>query len=287
MSEHHPLVKVLFAEIPTGPYWAPSSRALWLRAMEAAFDLIYISSEGISISIQTKPLKILSAETTEPEEEKPQATAPVQAPPAEEKAPVQEPPKNVGGRPSTVGRPDDIPTNLEMALEAIDHHEGKASAPQIRKFIAGKYWPDIREHWSSNLFDLTNKGKLARNGINFVRPAAVPEKMPAKVPTKPIVADKPAVPLPPHTVVFEFDSEKIRLVPREARLAEALRRAMGKGHLDYTFLARSGLGPDYRSSINAKNWCMEMFSVLTPKLTSINLTVTHAPDFGYSMKIAD
>lgn len=300
MTEHHALVKALVADIPTGAIWPQALRERWLTAAAAVFDLVYVASETIDMrevlvratatdAVSSKQLlrgETVFVETaTEPNTkvaDEPEPKVEVVAPIAQSVAPA----RNVGGRPRTTGpgRPDGIPTNLNMALDAIDHHEGKASASQIMAYVRRQYWPEAPGSWTASLYDHVTAKKLARDGINFVRPVDLSAEEKPKTPEA--KAGSPAMEVTERIegIKFEYAGKSTLLSKIEFRLAEALRRAMGKGHLDYAYLMQAGTaGQARRAGLSEKVWCMEAMMTLRPRLETIGLDVSHTPNFGYTM----
>lgn len=119
---------------------------------------------------------------------------------------ISKPEKNLGGRPNQSGRPDGLPRNLDMALEAIKELGGRAAAPQILAYVRKKWWAGFPTHWTANLYDFVKEKKLERDGINFVAldskaPAAqdVLPKEPLKIPmptVKPTAGPRPPAAAP-------------------------------------------------------------------------------------------
>lgn len=216
--------------------------------------------------------------------------------------------KNVGGRPSKV-RPEGLPSNLFMAVEAIGKL-GPASAPQIRKYARDKWWAGMPDHWSACLYDLVGSGKLARQGMNFVvaeaKPAPAPKSAPPEqrvLPKEPAREPMPAVkptegprrPVTPgaklgppvrrqNEAEFEYDGRKVSLSSREYMIAVKLRAAIGKGHLSVQFLAETALGADKRAAIDNKSLLKDLCEGMSARLRTVGLTIDYYEGFGFIMK---
>jgi len=310
MTERHALVRALIDELPeTGAVWPPSKRVLWLQAAAAVFDLVYgYDVEVVEINATA------TAELPDTEKQRDRGNVEIVREPepstierdrqavwvapkvdvvVEKPAPSAptEMARDVGGRPKSTGpvRPAGIPTNLNMAMDAIAHHEGKASASQIIAYVRRQYWAEAPSNWTASLYDQVAAKKLVRDGINFVRPIE------PKIEEKPIatVAAATPDPLPSQVkrpileggVKFEFNGKSVMLTKTEFRVAEALRRAIGKGHLDYAYLMQAGTaGQQRRAGLSEKVWCMETIAGIRQMLTPLGLDIIHAPDFGYTMQ---
>jgi hypothetical protein len=221
--------------------------------------------------------------------------------------------KDVGGRPSAVGRPDGIPRNLDMALEAIKELGGKAAAPQILAYVRKKWWSNCADHWTSNLHDFAKQKKLARDGINFVAPLpklahveideasgvdtqtaariAEIESKPRVLPRGLVRAPMPPVqptagkrPLASGVIKFEHgDRSTILSSTREYTIAGKLRAAMGSGHVAEAFLAERVIGSNTEHNrAMIKDICLGM----NPALADVGLKIEHYPGFGLLMKEA-
>lgn len=234
------------------------------RLVGGADRLIAEGRKPIAHSIEEKPAPIKSVAIAKP--------------PAE---------KNLGGKPNKSERPENLPRNIGMALEAIKELGGKASAPQILGYIRQKWWAGFPSSWTAVLYDLVKNGTLARDGINFIAPVA--EKVVA--PTVPAVQEhKPRVPEPGNKlgpparaegVMFRHGGETVTLHAREAAVTEKLYAARGKGHVDARFLAGL-IGIKSEADLTMQ----EFVKVLNPKIAPLGLTVEFFKGFGFLMKDA-
>lgn len=220
----------------------------------------------------------------------------VDAPPKPER---HDPPKirNLGGGVNP-NRPVDLETNIELATMAIEALGGKASAPQIRDWVLKHKWADAPKYWNSCLYDLVGARKLGRDGINFIlskqiiivgdETVTIERKADAK-PTFEPQPDAPRYVAPPLAagVQFEYQGKKVMLQKHEWRVAEALKRAIGKGFLDYSFLGTQARGTSSRYGVGDRGYLQEMMPALCDRLATVGLKVDHSPAFGYTMKEAD
>ncbi len=304
MTEHDPVIVALLKRLPeAGTFWPTEMRRRWLDLMEAAFDLIYESRvepkaappkpEPNAAREVTVGDEILLVATHIPEEqlrplakEEPFNHAPHAGQAAEVNAVAAAAParKNVGGAPSQVGRPEGIPTNLEMASEAI-RSLGPASAPQIREYVKKKYWPNLAAHWTASLYDLVASGKLKRQGINFALPdpvTAVAKSSGAKLPKA----------LPPPRVYapreqdeeFQHGARGVMLAPKEYLVASRLRAAMGKGHIGVQYLAENALGMKRSNGDDAKLTLRDLTAGMADRLATVGLLIEYHEGFGFLMK---
>jgi hypothetical protein len=205
--------------------------------------------------------------------------------------------KNVGGAPSKVGRPAGLPTNKEMAHEAIVALDGRASAPQIRDWLRKKYWSGMPDHWIACLYDMG----LARDGINFVSKAQA--KIDSVLPNEPSRVPMPAVkptagpraPAPgkkfgppsrgPHTATFKHGDRECTLQSsREYVLAGKLRAAMGKGHVSEGFLAENVMSSNTEHN---RQMVRAMCLGMNDALAGVGLSIGFYPGFGLLMKEVD
>lgn len=295
------LIELIRKIPPVGSTWPIADRHRWLRAAESVLDLLYGDNQVIEIG--PLPPREETAETKAAEEPAQQQqteppAAPIEQKAAEPEAPAASPAPaetEAKSRPSKT-RPEGIPTNINMALDAIDEL-GPASAQQILTWCRRKYWAEMPNTWTAVLWNFAAEGKLARAGINFVRPeakkvagggsivtvpASKPEPKPAPTPPAPVLRS------PPPTAAeggqeFEYKGRKLMLHKKEWRLATALVRAMGKGHLDYVFLVNAASAGEKRPGVGDKAWLAEMFDVLKPKMLTVGLDVIHSPPYGYSV----
>jgi hypothetical protein len=83
---------------------------------------------------------------------------------------------------------------------------------------------------------------------------------------------------------FLYKDKSVDLAQHEWRMAEALKRAMGRGHLDYTHLGLQGRGAVSRAAVSDKTWLSETIPVLSRKVGEIGLEVVHAENYGYVMR---
>lgn len=218
--------------------------------------------------------------------------------------PLLPPLKNVGGRQSAF-RPDNIPANLAMAIEAITEL-GPASAPPIRNWIRKKYWSNMPDHWTANLYDFVSSGKLARDGLNFIipekKPSAIAKEQTQVLPKEPSRAPMPRVqptagpretvnpgaklgpPARGGPMAFQHKGQTALLHHREFAIAQVLRAAMGRGHVDTQFLAQKALGSDKRNAIDNESLLRDLVTIMNPKLAPIGLTIEFHKGFGFVMK---
>lgn len=211
---------------------------------------------------------------------------------AKPKKPASDVPKatnNPNGRPAS-SRPAGIPSNFEMAKEAIEKLGGRASAPQIKQYVENKWWPNPPKYWTSTLHDMAGVGKLSRDGINFILPKK-PQQAVAPPAPKPFVQIKPQVLTPPPIaklgppsrtpgIEFKFGDKVVILHEREHKIARRLRAAMGAGHLDSKFLADAA---GYHAG-DKESWLKDMVSIMAPKLATVGLEVEFFKGFGFIMK---
>ena len=306
---HDDIIVAIVSKLPPpGTCWPVEQRQRWLDLMEAAFDVVY---EGAPVEARkaavSKPepnaiqevltdTHVLAVAVHVPEDQLQINTAEHEELDAKATETVTHdedhrqilPRKNVGGAPSQIGRPEDIPSNYEMATEAIRAHDGAASGTQIRDYIKKKYWPGIAAHWTATLYDMVTSRKLARSGINFVVPEpstaiakpAVPKPAPKKVQLQPRV-------YAPHEKPEEFqwkDSTAILLSPKEYLLAAKLRAAMGKGHIGVQYLAENALGMRRGQGEEVKSTLRQMAMGMADRLASIGLAIEYHEGFGFLMK---
>lgn len=322
MTEHDPVIVALLKRLPeAGTFWPAELRRRWLDAMESTIDLVYLD-EPTPIFIQreiteeqrqalrnVKPGKIVAIDRPEPNaiqevltdthvlavavhvpEEQLQHTITVDEMPSQTHQP--EPQKNLGGRPSQVGRPEDIPSNRDMAVAAIKEL-GPASATQIREYVRKHYWSGAPAHWTATLYDMVNVGKLKRQGINFVLPEpSTAVAKPAAMILKPAPKKVQLQPrtYAPHENPEEFqwkDSAAVFLSPKEYLLAAKLRAAMGKGHIGVQYLAENALGMRRGQGEEAKLTLRNLATAMGDRLASIGLAIEYHEGFGFLMKEVD
>ena len=313
MTEYDPIIAALLKRLPeAGTYWPQPLRQRWLDAMESTLDLVY----------QEEPTPVVRREITEQQREKwtdlaeaikPEPNAAREVTVGDEilivaehipeeqlqqmsaeavDAPAPEPQKNVGGRPSQVGRPDDIPSNRDMAVAAIKEL-GPASATQIREYVRKHYWSSVPAHWTATLYDMVNAGKLNRQGINFVLPEpSTAVAKPAAMILKPAPKKVQLQPrtYAPHEKPEEFkwkDSAAVMLSPKEYLLAAKLRAAMGKGHIGVQYLAENALGMRRGQGEEAKLTLRNLATAMGDRLASIGLAIEYHEGFGFLMKEID
>lgn len=278
-----PLIIHLFNRMPApGTVWIESDRVLWLEALESTLNLVYGSSDNIPST--TKPTVLL---------EPPKVTAAVDEKIAEticktENRPTRGPARPPEQKMPAGPRPEGMPTNLAVALEAIDSLGGKAGANQIENYVREKHWPEVNHLWKNCLLTLATQGKLARDGINFVRPKAKP---PAVVPT--VQAKKPPGPKPASSPKKQFTSEaftrfehndrSIELPARCYVLASKLKAAMGQ-HIAEAFLAEKVMGANTE---NNRSTVREVCLGMNDLLGQVGLSIAHYSGFGLIMKEVD
>lgn len=83
---------------------------------------------------------------------------------------------------------------------------------------------------------------------------------------------------------FLYNGKSVDLGQAEWRVAECLKKAMGKGHLDYNFLGMHGRGAVSRAAVSDRSWCVEVIPIMSRKLKAIGLEAVHSPNFGYVMR---
>lgn len=315
MTEYDPIIAALLKRLPeAGTYWPQPLRQRWLDAMESTLDLVYQEEPAAPVSLLMAPAasrvsnvvqkvleerlepnaarevtvgdEILIVAEHIPEEQLQQMNAEAV------EAPAPEPQKNVGGRPSQVGRPDDIPSNRDMAVAAIKEL-GPASATQIREYVRKHYWSSVPAHWTATLYDMVNAGKLNRQGINFVLPEpSTAVAKPAAMILKPAPKKVQLQPrtYAPHEKPEEFkwkDSAAVMLSPKEYLLAAKLRAAMGKGHIGVQYLAENALGMRRGQAEEAKLTLRNLATAMGDRLASIGLAIEYHEGFGFLMKEID
>lgn len=315
MSQADPLIVALLQRLPAaGAPWPIDDRCRWLQACEAILNVVYGPVEKIDIDkfLQPETVAALRAPGTifavdNGDDAVSEVIVPGTASSADESdlsppkfdvpndkiviEPKVPPLKPVAQPPAkSVGRPDNIPSNLAMAIEAIGEL-GPSSAPQIRNWVRKKYWLEAPDHWSASLYDQVSAGHLARSGMNFVVSATKvptteivkPEQPPAK-PELPI--PKPAAPAgrppkPDISVGFNHNGKSTVLASsREYVLAGKLRAVMGQ-HISEAFLSQSILGMNTESG---RDRMKAMALGLNGPLAEVGLKVEHYPGFGLIMK---
>lgn len=263
-----PAIAALIEKLPApGSTWPLVDRLLWLHEMGNALNLMYRSIDNIPIV--TKPTVGQVDQETVDKVMKIDSSK----------------------------RPADAPSNISMALEAIDQSEGlRASARQIQEYVRKKWWPGIPKTWNGCLWNFVSDGRLARDGINFCRPK--PVEAAAVTPSEPKMdvafppvrkpdparLDKPVPPAPPKraadTVRFEHDERSVDLPARGYIYAMKLKAVFGQP-IGEGFLADKVIGSntaDNRSRVVTT--CLAM----NPSLAEIGLKIGHYPGFGLIME---
>lgn len=286
-----PLIVHLFNRMPApGTVWLESDRVLWLEALESTLNLVYGSSDNIPNA--TKPTVLLEAPkvTAVVDEKIAETVREAESTPAPRKParpPEQRPPERKPGHHPT-SRPAGVPTNYVLAVEAIDALGGKASSVHIEKYVREKHWPGIDKGWKNCLWGLAKEGKLARDGINFIRPKAKPPAVVSTAPTK-----KPPGPKPASSPKKQFASEaftrfehndrSIELPARCYVLASKLKAAMGQ-HIAEAFLAEKVIGANTE---NNRSVVREVCLGMNDLLGQVGLSIAHYSGFGLIMKEVD
>jgi hypothetical protein len=212
--------------------------------------------------------------------------------------------KDVGGQ-INPKRPEGLETNIELAAMAITALGGAAAASQIQDWVRKNKWGGVPKYWNSSLYDLAAAKKLSRDGINFTLPKPAfeaisdeivkresvpqvePEVLPKEQPRAPPAKTTIGLPLLEIVFVkFEYRDKAVMLDKHQWRIAEALKRAKGKGFLDYTFLGTQARGTASRHGVSDRTYLQEVVPILSEKLAKIGLVVEHTPPFGYTMKEA-
>jgi hypothetical protein len=233
---------------------------------------------------------IRSESTTEPEK----LTG--EAPKAKEQV-------SLGGRPrANDDRPIHCPTNLEMAVLALKELKEPSSAPAILMFVRNRWWGECPDAWKSNLIEFAKRGKLRKDGLNYLLPLTAQEKIDASrkvLPTEPVRIPMPAVrPTegprrevvtpgaklgPPargnNSSAFQHGDKSVLLHTREFLIAQRLRAAMGKGHLDAKFL-----GDAVGIRLDAEATLRDLVSIMNPKIAELGLSIEFFKNFGFIMK---
>lgn len=314
-----PVIVALFNRLPASEStWPLSERLLWLSAMEGALNLIYGSADDIGIATAKLTVKPEGV-TTPASQVKPGAAQMYsgeakpyvafvdngdgsasevsltegQAAALGVDKETADRVREIEGKPLPVQisaprkstRPDSCPSNLEMALAAIDHHEGRASAPQIEAYVRKNFWPDVSAKWTNCLWGFVPSSHLARDGINFVRgdrskpvsnlPVAAPKK-PAPTPAPAPANLKPAE----ASVKFEHGGLSVNIPARGYVYASKLKAVIGQ-HISEAFLAEKVIGSNSESNrSHVRSTCL----ALNEALAELGLKIEHHAGFGLLMK---
>lgn len=288
-----PVVVALFRRLPApDTTWPLSERLLWLSAMESALNLIYGPADNIPIvtklTVEEKPYVAFvdngdgsasevsltggqaavlgvdqeTADRIREIEGAPKPAFPVQIP-----APRKT-------------RPEGIPSNLEMALAAIDHHDGKASAPQVEAYVRKNFWPDVSAKWTNCLWRFVPGSHLARDGINFIRgDRCKPTPNLPATPATPAPAPKQFKPAG-VSISFEHNEQSVDLPARGYVYASKLKAVIGQ-HIGEGFLAEKVIGSNSESNRQkVRMICLDMNGALA----EIGLKIEHHDCFGLLMK---
>ncbi len=306
-----PLMMDLFDKLPaSGSRWPLDERMLWLSACEAVINLLYGPADRVTVPAfldQSKSDewsffdKVLQPETLEVLNETTDDKLSFAAAVPEKCLPPLKPVATVEKEMPKSSRPLGLPTNGEMATEAIVALGGKASAPQIRSWLRKKYWESMPDHWTACLYSLG----LARDGINFTLSKSAAQKADAAavdvLKTKPGVVkalverESVRAPAPgkklgppakgPYTATFTHgDRECVLQSSREYVLAGKLLKAMGKGHISEGFLADAVMSSNTEHNRDlVRGLCLGM----NDALASVGLKVEFYAGFGLMMKEVD
>lgn len=87
-----------------------------------------------------------------------------------------------------------------------------------------------------------------------------------------------------HAMAYQHGGKSVMLHHREFSIAQVLRAAMGKGHIDTTFLAQKALGSDKRNAIDNESLLRDLVSIMNPKLEPLRLNIEFHKGFGFVMK---
>lgn len=303
---HDALILALIDRIPApGSVWPQVDREKWLQAVAAALNLAYRSDDNIPETKLTvgddmfvaivdngdhtaREISLTAAEVIRLREGGPGPERPTQYSP-EQKMPALQPVKRKG----QTSRPSHVPNNITLALEAIDHHGGRASSIQITDYVRQKHWPDVSIEWKNCLWTFASEGRLARDGINFIRPGTTP-KLPPPPPVdkkeeqrladiKSTVTARKASRAASTTMTFAHNDKSVELPSSGYVFAAKLKAAMGK-HISDAFLAERVVGSNtelHRDRV--RQTCLSM----NDALAEVGLTIEHYPGFGLIMKEVD
>lgn len=282
-----PAIEALIAKLPAaGDPWQTISRRNWLRAMEAVFDLVYFENPPIPTvqiqlleEIQSSPNKIEIEVVKEESKQEPH-------PPAS----------------GCSQRPDGIPSAFEMIRTVLTEEPG-LTAKDIHARIEKRWWPGLtRDRIGPDISTSIALGKLHRDddgkitvtkiGANAIvrapRKETPPPRNPApfSLPAKKVEGvDSNGSNQADKLFAFVHGERTVMLNKSELEMANALRRAMGKGFLDYQFLGLRGRGTSQsRAAVPDKTWLSQSVPVLAAKLEPLGLQIDHTDNFGYSMK---
>lgn len=303
-----PVIFALFSKLPpAGSAWPIAERQHWFETMRNALNLAYGSDDNIPEV--TKPtvgekthmalidngdgsaseISLTAAEAIRLREGAPGPERPTQYSP-EQKMPALKPVKRKG----QTNRPSYVPNNITLALEAIDHHGGRASSIQITDYVRQKHWADVSMEWKNCLWTFASDGKLARDGINFIRPGTTP-KLPPPPPVDKkeeqrlnglksnVVAKQAARKSAPNTMPFLHKDMKLDVPASSYVFLSKLKAAMGQ-HISEAFLAEKVIGSN--TDLN-RTRVREACLSLNGGLAEIGLTVEHYSGFGLIMKEVD
>lgn len=270
-----PVIAALISRLPEpDTEWSLVDRLLWMNAMGSALNLVYGSGDNIPKAKPTVRLDGMLKEENIPEISSP--TLPALRPTQERKS---------------SSRPDGIPSNLAMTLEAIDASDLKrASANEIIRYCRNKYWEEMPESWKGCLWNMASEGKLGRDGTNFCRTESIrkpqayagaePEQRKIAVPAKPKALPTPKPYRAANTVRFTHNEQSIELPARGYVMASKLQAVMGK-HVSEAFMAEKVLGSNSEGNrAHVRDTCMGM----NDTLSEIGLRIDYYAGYGLVMK---
>jgi hypothetical protein len=302
MSDLDPVVAALIARLPAiGGTWPTVARRRWLRALESTFDLIYFENDA------TPTIEIVLSDDG-PEEELPTL---VHAEPEEpeELAKVEEPeppivPLSKPRAPANPPRPAGTPSIFEMVRTILTERPGLTSR-EVHAAIVERWWPTMsRERLGPDISTAVKDKKINRdqdgklwmtllgNSMEVRPPRARGEAPPRRVydtplspPAHKIQGVASVLATNEKLVPFIHGDKTAMLTKSELEMAEALRRAMGKGFMDYAFLGLRGRGAGQsRAVMPDKTWLSYAIPVLAEKLKPLGFEIVHTNNFGYVMK---
>ena len=169
---------------------------------------------------------------------------------------------------------------------------------------AGSVWPQHkRAHWlraMSSCFDLVYveeqetfriEGPVQSVPVTVATPVVVIETPHEKQETlrEPVgrvsvVAEKKLASAGPNLADFEHKGRTASLDQKEYRVAVKLHASLGRGFLDFKFLAQAALMNEWSTKTDSKSVLSNIMATLNPKLNAVGLNAEKVPNMGYVLK---
>lgn len=284
------IIQRLFERLPAaGSVWPAQKRALWIKAMNSVFELVYL---------ETSDKEPTQSEPVPPIETAVEKIVDTGVAPKRER----ESSRQTG---SGTERPSDIPTTFAMFRAVLEDKPG-LTADDLMAQIEARYWPGLNRNFlKPEVSTAVSQGKLLRDEDGRLRvsekgavvtsvdlrknKSQPPQRMAKTEQAKPPVP-APSKPQQHHRVVvpnvtdFEHDGRVAMLDPKEYRVAVKMRAAIGRGFLDFKFLAQAALMNEYNAKIDPQGFLVNLMATLNPKLAPLGLVAEKVPHMGYVLK---